>query len=59
MAADSKFEDKPERASLTDTELDGVVAGSAMSDYANMMQTLAACMRMLADTSKALVGNIR
>ena len=58
MAADSKFENRNERDCLTETDLDGVVAG-ALSDYTNMMQTLAACMRMLADTQKAIVANIR
>ena len=55
MAADTRFEDRPERASLADTELDGVVGG----DGTNMMQTLSACLRMMADLQKSITANIR
>jgi hypothetical protein len=58
MAAELKIESRNQRDRLTETELDSVTAG-ALSDYANMMQCISNCLRMLADTNKAIVGNIR
>jgi hypothetical protein len=56
MAAESKIESRNQRDRLTETELDGVVAASAA---ANTTQLLSNCMRMIADTQKAIIGNIR
>jgi hypothetical protein len=57
MAVESKLESRNERDLLTETELDGVVAGA--NNYAGMMQVISTCLRMMADTQKAVVANIR
>ena len=57
MAAESKLESRNDRDSLTETELDGVVAGA--DNYANTMQLISNVLRMLADTQKAVIANIR
>ena len=57
MAVESKIESRNERDALSETELDGVVAGA--SDFTTMMQVLSNCLRTMADTQKAIIANIR
>jgi hypothetical protein len=46
-------------AELSLDQLEIVSAGSPNSDYVSMMQLLSNCLRMLHDTQKAIVSNVR
>ena len=59
MAVGSKIESRNDRDVLSEAELDGIAAGAAAEDYSRMMQLLSNCLRMMADTQKAIIANIR
>jgi predicted ribosomally synthesized peptide with nif11-like leader len=49
----------PASGELSEEHLDAIAGGESVSDTALLMETLSSVLRMLSDTNKAIVSNIR
>ena len=58
MAVESRIESRNERDCFSETELDGVTAGTGNS-YNRMMELMSKVLQSVADTQKAIIANIR